>query len=279
MCSVDEDCYPWTSSSWENDTRAITFELSNDGGPGWHVSDATLNSFFNVAADAMNRWGMADMVVGSNLTWHQMFSATACPGPYLLGKMGEIAQELNRRRHGGGGTVPSTPSPSAPPVAPSSIDEAACAVIRGDYGNGSERYAKLAAAGFDAQAVQNRVNELLGYRGAPSAPTPAPQPPQQVISDVVAAVLRGEYGNGADRAARLIAAGYDYNYVQSLVNAALGYGGASPSPAPAPAGKSISQLADEVIRGEWGNGEDRRNRLSAAGYDYQQVQNEVNRRY
>ena len=32
--------------------------------------------------------------------------------------------------------------------------------------------------------------------------------------------------------------------------------------------KSNEEIANEVIRGEWGNGEDRKNKLIAAGYDY-----------
>ena len=34
-------------------------------------------------------------------------------------------------------------------------------VIQGLWGNGQERYDNLTSAGYDAQAVQNRVNELL----------------------------------------------------------------------------------------------------------------------
>lgn len=49
-----------------------------------------------------------------------------------------------------------------------------------------------------------------------------------------------------------------------------------PAPAPAPARKSDEQLADEVIAGQWGNGDDRRNRLSQAGYDPDAVQAIVN---
>lgn len=44
---------------------------------------------------------------------------------------------------------------------------------------------------------------------------------------------------------------------------------------PAPA-KSVDEVAREVIRGEWGNGSDRRQRLEAAGYDYDTVQDHVN---
>lgn len=38
----------------------------------------------------------------------------------------------------------------------------------------------------------------------------------------------------------------------------------------------IDEIAREVIRGDWGNGADRRNRLIAAGYDYEAVQAKVN---
>lgn len=41
-------------------------------------------------------------------------------------------------------------------------------------------------------------------------------------------------------------------------------------------GKSIDELAQEVINGKWGNGQDRVNRLKAAGYDYNAIQNRVN---
>lgn len=44
---------------------------------------------------------------------------------------------------------------------------------------------------------------------------------------------------------------------------------------PQPA-KSVDEVAREVIRGEWGNGSDRRQRLEAAGYDYNAVQDRVN---
>lgn len=43
-----------------------------------------------------------------------------------------------------------------------------------------------------------------------------------------------------------------------------------------PAKKSIEQLAQEVLAGDWGNGEDRKNRLVAEGYNYDVVQARVN---
>ena len=44
----------------------------------------------------------------------------------------------------------------------------------------------------------------------------------------------------------------------------------------ATAKKSVDELAREVIAGKWGNGEERRKKLTAAGYNYSAVQNRVN---
>ena len=41
--------------------------------------------------------------------------------------------------------------------------------------------------------------------------------------------------------------------------------------------KTVAEIAKEVIQGKWGNGDERKNHLTAAGYDYQAVQAEVNR--
>ena len=50
----------------------------------------------------------------------------------------------------------------------------------------------------------------------------------------------------------------------------------TPTPAPEPAKKTNEQLAQEVLEGKWGNGEERKKRLTDAGYNYQAVQDIVN---
>lgn len=45
---------------------------------------------------------------------------------------------------------------------------------------------------------------------------------------------------------------------------------------PVEVNKTIDELAKEVINGIWGNGQERKDRLTAAGYDYRAVQNKVN---
>ena len=45
--------------------------------------------------------------------------------------------------------------------AASDLDDLALSVIRGDWGNGQERVERLTDAGYDAQVVQELVNEKL----------------------------------------------------------------------------------------------------------------------
>lgn len=51
----------------------------------------------------------------------------------------------------------------------------------------------------------------------------------------------------------------------------------TPGAAEPEAKKSVNEIAREVIRGQWGNGQERRDRLTAAGYDYATIQAAVNR--
>lgn len=59
-----------------------------------------------------------------------------------------------------------------------------------------------------------------------------------------------------------------------------GYNGSTPvTPTPVkPVKKSNEELANEVIAGKWGNGDDRKKRLTEAGYDYNAVQAIVNQK-
>ena len=83
-------------------------------------------------------------------------------------------------------------------------------------------------------------------------------------------VIEGKWGNGEDRKNRLTQAGYNYSEVQALVNQKLNGTSTSANK------KSIDIIADEVIAGKWGNGNERKNNLENAGYSYQEVQNKVN---
>lgn len=99
---VEEKNRSWCSSSAANDNQAITIEVSNDEiGGNWHVSDAALAKTIELCVDICKRNGITKLVftgdATGNLTQHNYFAATACPGPYLKSKFPYIAEEVNKR--------------------------------------------------------------------------------------------------------------------------------------------------------------------------------------
>ena len=110
-----------------------------------------------------------------------------------------------------------------------------------------------------------------GYAGG-AQPIPSPTPaPSKSVNELANEVIQGKWGNGDERKQRLTAAGYDYNAIQSRVNEIL-----NNENKPTPAKKSIDEIAKEVINGKWGNGNERKQKLQNAGYNYSQVQKRVN---
>lgn len=203
---VNESDRAWTSGSPENDNRAVTVEVANDSGaPEWTVSPEAWNALVRLCTDICKRNGIGRLnYTGDqtgNLTEHRMFQATACPGPYLHGRMGELASAVNAQL-----AVPTAAKPTA----------SVYTVVAGDTLSG---IAKRFGTTYQQLA---RINGIAD---------PNKIFPGQKIS----------------------------------------LGGAA-----VPAGKSVDTLAREVLRGDWGNGAERKNRLTAAGYDYAAVQKRVN---
>lgn len=138
----------------------------------------------------------------------------------------------------------SSNKPVQPQKPTQDIDSVARDVIAGKYGNGDARRQALTTAGYNPDAVQERVNALLS--GSTSTPSKS-------IAQVAKEVLQGKWGNGEDRKKRLQNAGYDYNAVQNAVNQLCG--GSSINSA------EVDRVARQVIRGDFGNGTNRRNTL------------------
>lgn len=123
--------------------------------------------------------------------------------------------------------------------APSGIAaDIAADVMRGKYGNGDERKAKLGGR-FD------EVQNLIDRAATASA------------DDLASNVLNGLFGNGETRRAIL---GNRYDEVQTVVNGKAN-------------AVDIDALARAVIRGEYGDGEERKAKL---GVNYDAVQKRVN---
>ncbi len=128
--------------------------------------------------------------------------------------------------------------------------------LSGYNGNLDLNKAYISAASWNKQAGKVKTT---------SASTTA----KKSINTLAREVLAGKWGNGTDRKARLTKAGYDYNKVQAAVNKLVKASQMS-------ADNVVNAVAHEVIAGKWGNGQERVDRLKAAGYNPTMIQNKVN---
>ena len=174
----------------------------------------------------------------------------------MQSKFQELADTVNAKLDGN-----STPSPT---TNKKSNEEIANEVIAGKWGNGDARKTALTAAGYDYNTIQGIVNQKLTGKTS----TPSKKSNETIAQEVI----NGAWGNGEDRKNRLTAAGYDYNTIQGIVNQKL-TGKSTVSNK-----KSNETIANEVIKGLWGNGADRKNKLTAAGYNYNEIQAIVNKK-
>ena len=86
------------------------------------------------------------------------------------------------------------------------VTQLAQEVLDGKWGNGTDRKNRLTNAGYDAAAVQKKVNELIEQKTLKSN--------EQIAKEVI----QGKWGNGTERKNKLTKAGYDYNAIQAIVN-------------------------------------------------------------
>ena len=89
------------------------------------------------------------------------------------------------------------------------------------------------------------------------------------VSGKTITVIEGNKGEAVARRTISVGWGYIRGYARPKYSASSGSASTSPE-------KSVTELAQEVLAGKWGNGADRKSALTAAGYDYNAVQAKVN---
>ena len=248
--SVAEGDTAWHAGNWDMNCRSIGIEVVSAGEDFSEVEIAKLTW---LVQKLMAKYGIG----ASGVIRHYDVTGKLCPAPYVdAGKWAALKARITgggsgvAAGGGGGGTAPS-----------GSVTELAQAVIRGDYGNGDARRAALGSRYDEVQAEVNRILDGGSVSGSSSGGSGVD------IEALAQAVIRGDYGNGD---ARRVALGANYDAVQARVNEILGVGGSSSGSS---GGADIEALAQAVIRGDYGNGEERRRRLGSL---YDAVQARVN---
>ena len=99
---LDESDRPWTSSSRSNDFQAVTIEISNSKvGGNWPISDKVMEKAIELTVDICKRNDIKELIYTGdsrgNFTFHKMFAATACPGPYIESRAKEIVSKINAK--------------------------------------------------------------------------------------------------------------------------------------------------------------------------------------
>ena len=106
---VEEKDRSYCSSSAANDNRAITIECASDTKEPFAVNDKVYAALIDLLTDICKRngipkllWKADKSLIGQtdkqNMTVHRWFhSGKSCPGTYLFERMGQIADEVNKR--------------------------------------------------------------------------------------------------------------------------------------------------------------------------------------
>lgn len=120
---------------------------------------------------------------------------------------------------------------------------------------------------------KSQIRDIVAISGIPNVKGTYENKETNIVlksnTEIANEVIKGVWGNGAERKQRLTAAGYNYTEIQNEVNRLV-------SNKPIQNKKSDTEIAKEVIKGLWGNGAERKSKLTAAGYNYSKVQSIVN---
>ena len=236
---VEEKDRSWCSSNAANDNRAVTIEVASDTKEPYAVNAKAYAALIDLLVDICKRNGIKELVWSTN--------------------------KADRVNHKNGCNM----------------------TVHRDYANKScpgtylyERHAQIAS----------EVNKRLGSTNI----KPAPEKPSGGLYRVQTGAFKVK-ANADAMLAKVKAKGFDTYMVkvgdlykiqvgafkvkanaEAMMKKLQAAGFSAFITTEEGAGKSVDELAREVLQGKWGNGAERRQRLEAAGYDYAAVQKKVN---
>lgn len=243
--SVEEKDRSWCSSSSSNDHRAITIEVASDTAHPYAVTDEAYNALIKLVADICKRNGIKKLLWKADKSLIGQVDKQNMTVHRWFANKSCPGEYLYSRHSDIAAKVNALLGDSAGETVQTPTTQTLYRVQVGAYSkkaNADAMLEKIKKAGFDTYMVQ--VDGLYKVQvGAYS-----------------------KKSNADAMAAKLKASGFD-TYITTKSGTAVSAGTQK---------KSVTELAKEVIAGKWGNGSDRKNRLTQAGYDYAAVQAKVN---
>lgn len=242
---VDEGNRSWCTSSDANDQRAVTIECASDKTEPYAMNNAVYSALIELCVDICKRNGKSKLLwfgdKNKTLTYEPKADEMIITVHRWFANKSCPGDWLYNRLGDLAAKVTARLGGSSQPSPSSTLYRVQTGAYK-NKANADSQLAKVKAAGFDTYMV--KVGDLYKIQvGAFS-----------------------KKANADNMAAKLKAAGFD-TYITTEKGEAV---------AASPAKKSVEEIAREVIAGKWGNGEERKKRLIAAGYDYAAIQAKVN---
>lgn len=140
------------------------------------------------------------------LTVHRWFANKSCPGDWLYNRLGDLVAKVTAAL---GGTVQNPPT-----------DNSVWYRVRKTWADSKSQigaYHSLA----NAKACADKNTGYCVFDESGNIIYPVTNTLTKIINTLAREVIRGDWGNGAERKQKLTAAGYDYAAVQKRVNEML----------------------------------------------------------
>lgn len=242
--SVEEKDRSWCSSNAANDNRAITIEVASDTSHPYAVTDKAYEALIKLVADICKRNGIKKLLWKADKSLVGQVDKQNMTVHRWFANKSCPGEYLYSRHSDIAAKVNALLGDSAGETTQTPTTQTLYRVQVGAYSkkaNADAMLEKIKKAGFDTCMVQ--VDGLYKVQvGAYS-----------------------KKSNADAMAEKLKASGFD-TYITTKSGTAVS----------TEKKKSVTELAKEVVAGKWGNGADRKTRLTQAGYDYNAVQAKVN---
>lgn len=249
---VDEENRSWCSSSNSNDQRAVTIECASDKTAPYAMNNAVYEKLIKLCADICKRNGKTKVLwLGSKektlaytpksnemvLTAHRWFANKSCPGDWLYSRYGELADKINALLGTASASSGTQATNTSFPAVPFTVKVLVSDLnIRKTPAMGNNIVGQTGKGTFTITEVQDgwgklksgagwiylENKEYVTIAGSTSSTTSSSgqtaTTAKKSVDEIAKEVIKGSWGNGADRKKRLEAAGYNYAQVQAAVN-------------------------------------------------------------